>query len=340
MPRNPAIPGADPTCVRAEPGAPHSDRRVRPMIAAAAVDTTEPGAALRAAFTAPLRVTAIAAATGGAIATTDIEAVLDTGSTNADLLTLARQRAPTSPRLRTALRQSAGRGRFGRRWHAAPGAALLFSIAVPLGEQMAPAAATLAAGVALAEALDRGGDAPDDQRAADDREHSAAGVRLKWPNDLLLDGRKLGGVLAELALDRDGRRTLVVGAGINLWLDAAARGSIDQPVAALAERQPLPALLAQREALLGRLAAALLHAVRDVSAHGFVPWQPRFMRRFALLGEAVQIFEQGACVAEGRALGVDGEGRLLVERAGRISAIASGELSLRPAPSAATTRAA
>ena len=292
------------------------------MSVATAVDTA-PGEALRAAFAAPLRVSAIAAATAGAIGAADIAAVLDTGSTNTDLLSEARQCAPAAPRLRAALKQSAGRGRFGRRWHAAPGAALLFSLAVPLGEAAAPAAATLAAGVVLAETLEAALREPD--RSDADR----IDLRLKWPNDLLLDGRKLGGVLAELAVDRAGRRTLVVGVGINLWLDAAARGSIDQPAAALAEMQPLPALLAQREALLGRLAAALLQAVREVAAQGFVPWQPRFMRRFALLGQAVRIVEHGACVADGRALGVDGDGRLLVDRGGRVTAFASGEVSVR-----------
>lgn len=283
-----------------------------------------PGHALRAVFAAPLRPALIAQASDGAIAASDIEVALDTGSTNTDLLARARAAAPTAPLLRAALHQTAGRGRLGRRWHAAPGSALLFSVALPLPASGVPTASTLVAGVALAEALAT----------------QAVAVALKWPNDLLLDGRKLGGLLAELAIDRAGARTLVLGVGINLWLDAAAAGSIGRPAAALGERIALETLALQREAWIGRLCAALLAALRDAQTRGFVPYQPRFMQRFAWLGEPVQLVEHGACVAEGRALGVDGEGRLLVERAGRISAIASGELSLQPAPSAATTRAA
>lgn len=279
-----------------------------------------PGAALRAAFAAPLRAEAIAAASGAAFTVDAVEVALETGSTNTDLLAQARQQAPLAPRLRAALLQTAGRGRFGRRWHAAPGAALLFSVAVPLRQAMAPAASTLAVGVALAEQLDRAlGIAPP----------SAGAVRVKWPNDLLLDDGKLGGVLAELAVDRTGARTLVVGVGINLWLDAAARGSIGRPAAALAARLALETLALQREALIGAAAAAVLQAVRDCGAQGFVPFQPRFMRRFVLLNAAVEIIEQGACVARGRVLGVDGEGRLLLDRDGRITAFASGEVSLR-----------
>lgn len=279
-----------------------------------------PGATLRAALAAPLRPAVIAAALGADEAR--IETVLETGSTNADLLARARAQAPDAPLLRAALSQTAGRGRLGRRWHATPGSALLFSLALPLVERRAPTAATLVAGVVLAEALE-GALAEAD-----------LDLRLKWPNDLLLDGRKLGGVLAELAVDRAGRHTLVIGIGINLWLDAAARGSIGQPAAALAERVPLESLAARRELLIGRGAAAVARAVADCAQRGFVPYQSRFMQRFDSIGRPVQVIEQGARVAEGRALGVDGDGRLLLDASGRVLAFASGEVSVRPAVAA------
>jgi BirA family biotin operon repressor/biotin-[acetyl-CoA-carboxylase] ligase len=274
-----------------------------------------PGPALRAALTAPLRPALIAAAAG--LDPGCVEAVLQTGSTNADLLARARAHAAGAPCLRAALEQTAGRGRLGRRWHATPGSALLFSLALPLDGLRAPTAATLVAGVALAETLG--------SVLAD----AGLDLRLKWPNDLLLEGRKLGGVLAELAVDRAGRQTLVIGIGINLWLDAAALGSIGQPAAALAERVSLDSLAAQRERLIGRAAAAVRAAVADCAQRGFVPYQARFMQRFASLGQSVVVIEHGARVAEGRALGVDGEGRLLLDRAGRVLAFASGEISVR-----------
>lgn len=279
-------------------------------------------AALRAALAAPLRASAIEAAAPG-LAADAIETVLETGSTNADLLALARSRAPATPRLRAALEQSAGRGRLGRRWHAAPGAALLFSLALPLAGATPPAA-TLVAGVALAEVLGA---------------EFGLELKLKWPNDVLLDGRKLAGVLAELATDREGRRTLVVGVGVNLWLDAAARASIGQPAAALAERVPLAQLPARREALIGAIAAALLAALREAGERGFVPFQARFMQRFALVGHPVDLIEQGARADGGRVLGVDGQGRLLLERGGRVVVVASGEVSLRAREPAAARAA-
>ena len=243
----------------------------------------------------------------------EVEAVQETGSTNTDLLQRVRQAQPSQPLLRAALRQTAGRGRHGRRWFAAAGDALLFSLAVPMTADGARiAAATLACGVGAAEPL----------RAA------GVPVSLKWPNDLLLDGRKLGGVLCELAVDDEGRRTLVVGFGINLHLDAATRDSIGQPAAALDEAMATPA---QREPLIGRIAVAVLAALRLYDAQGFVPLQPRFMALFAQRDAAVDLLELGTRVASGRALGVDGEGRLLLQTAQGLRVCGSGELSLRTA---------
>lgn len=242
----------------------------------------------------------------------DVETVLQTESTNSDLLRRARQAQPQRPVLRAAQLQTGGRGRHGRRWFAGAGRALLFSLAVPMHTAQARiAAATLACGVGIAEAL-RGAGAP---------------VQLKWPNDLLLDGRKVGGVLCELALDRQARRTLVVGVGVNLALDAATRDSIGQPAAALDQLPDLPPL--QPEILVGRLAAALGEVLRQFEAAGFVPLQARFMALFAHRDSDVELLEMGVRVAHGRALGVDGEGRLLIETEQGLRACSGGEISLR-----------
>jgi len=241
----------------------------------------------------------------------DVEAVQETGSTNTDLLQRARRAQPAGPQLRAALRQTAGRGRHGRRWFAAAGNALLFSLAVPMNSEGARlAAATLACGVGAAEAL----------RAA------GAQVSIKWPNDLMFEARKLGGILCELAVDEHDRRTLVVGIGINLHLDEATRDCIGQPAAALdqAMAQAVP-----REALIGRVAAAVLDALQLYDRQGFVPLQPRFMALFAQRDAQVDLLELGTRVASGRALGVDGEGRLLLDTGRGLRLCSSGELSTR-----------
>lgn len=108
--------------------------------------------------------------------------------------------------------QEAGRGRLGRRWEAPPGTALLASFVLPF-QPLAP----IAAGVAAAEAC-------------------GPAVRLKWPNDLLLDGRKLGGILVEAAGGK-----AIVGIGINLAWAPPRAARLD----------------AERDSLLERLVDAL-----------------------------------------------------------------------------------
>jgi BirA family biotin operon repressor/biotin-[acetyl-CoA-carboxylase] ligase len=266
-------------------------------------------AAGRRAEVAPLDAAGLAAAAPRF----EVETVMETASTNSDLLQRVRLSVPARPVLRAAVHQTAGRGRHGRRWFTAPGSALLFSLAVPMaaGDDRI-AAATLACGVALAESL----------RAA------GAPVTLKWPNDVLLDGGKLGGVLCELATDSRGGRTVVVGVGVNLHVDAAMRDTIGQPVGAL---DGTPALALRREVLIASIANAILDALALYEAQGFVPLQPRFMALFTQRDAAVDLLEMGVRVASGRALGVDGEGRLLLQTAQGVRACSSGELSLRAA---------
>jgi BirA family biotin operon repressor/biotin-[acetyl-CoA-carboxylase] ligase len=143
---------------------------------------------------------------------------------------------------------------------------------------------------------------------------------------LLLEGRKLGGVLCELAVDEAGRRTLVIGIGINLHLDASTRDSIGQPAAAL-DQTTVP--VGRREALIGAVAGRVLDALLLYDEQGFVPLQPRFMALFAQRDAQVDLLELGSRVASGRALGVDGEGRLLLATAQGLRVCSSGELSLR-----------
>lgn len=279
------------------------------------LETAPPDERLRAAFATPLAGARIAAALGAA----DIETVLRTGSTNTDLLGRVRAEAPGRPILRAALEQTAGRGRLGRAWHAAPGSALLFSLAVPLvGARSVDGAVSLACGLAAAEAL-----APH------------APIQLKWPNDLLFDGRKLGGVLCELALDGAGRRTLIAGFGINLWLDPEVRAAIGQPAAALDEVIALAELAEQREVLIGRIGAAALAALGEFETNGFGLLRARFLARFSMLNREVELLEAKHRVAAGVAVDIDAAGRLLLRTETGTRAFAGGEVSLRMAPRAA-----
>ena len=159
--------------------------------------------------------------------------------------------------------QTAGRGRLGRRWEAPPGSALLASFVLP-----ARPLASLAAGVAAALAC--GGE-----------------VRLKWPNDLLLDGRKLGGILVE----QRGQRC-VVGIGVNLSWAPPGAGRLE----------------ADRDRLLDRLGQELERWFAAGDVEILAAWRTRS----DTLGRRVRVELPGETF-EGRALGVGPDGSLLVD---------------------------
>ncbi|MCS7100942.1 MAG: biotin--[acetyl-CoA-carboxylase] ligase [Burkholderiaceae bacterium] len=258
----------------------------------------------------PLDADAIAMAAGAGL---QVETVVETGSTNTDLLVRARRQAPARPVLRATVAQTSGRGRRGRAWHATPGGALLFSLARALaGPYAREPSATLACGAAVAETLE-----------------AFAPVRLKWPNDLVIGERKLGGILCEVALDSAGNRTLVVGIGLNLWLDAATRQAIDQPAAALSEFVDDALLLTGRERLIGDLARALLAVLAQFEAHGFAPLRARYIRRFALLNRLVELSDAEGLIAVGTVVDIDAAGRLVLRTATGVQAYATGEMTLR-----------
>lgn len=248
----------------------------------------------------------------------EIALVEETGSTNADLTAACRQ-APWSDaaRVRLAYRQTAGRGRQGRPWQGQAG--LTFSVALPLA--LAPArlsGLSLAVGLALAEAI------------ADCDARAAARVRLKWPNDLQVDGRKLAGILIEAVPAGPQRMWAVIGIGLNLWRDAEMEAALGRELAGVSEC--LPDFDPRRDPT--RLLAAILNrlaAMREAFlADGFAPLAARWSARDAYRDEPVRLLHEGRVLVEGIARGVDGDGQLLLETDAGLERIASGELSLRP----------
>lgn len=249
-----------------------------------------------------------------------VETVAVTRSTNEDLVLRSRRHQPATCILRCAGFQTHGRGRQARVWRAAPGDALLFSAALPLSAIPASLpAVTLACGVALAECL------------------SDAGViaQLKWPNDVRVDRRKLAGILTELVVDRSARYTLVIGVGMNLRLEAAARRAIEQPAIAL--DQLCATLERSREQWIGRLGSALMAATTQFVRDGFEPFCDRFNQLLEARGELVDVVD-GRQHTSGRVVGVDDAGRLVLDSDGVTRTLSVGDVSVRaddPEPSPA-----
>lgn len=241
-----------------------------------------------------------------------IEVVDECASTSSLLLEGARAGAPAGSVIACEL-QSAGRGRRGNRWQSGLGGALTFSLLWRFGSGAAGLSGlSLAVGVAVARALESAG---------------IAGVQLKWPNDLLHAGRKLGGILIEAHGAGAGTTAVVIGIGINLRLAAAMRDAIAQPVIDIAG---IAGQVPQRNALLAALLAELAPVLDLFAAQGFAPLRQEWMARHAHQNQSVALSAGDGDTITGRAAGVAEDGALLLDTGRGVERCVSGELSLRP----------
>ena len=231
-------------------------------------------------------------------------------STNSVLARRLREGA-RAPELCAAEIQTAGKGRQGRRWVSGLGQSLVLSVSWRFD---APAGGlsglSLAVGVALVEALAAGG---------------FDGVMLKWPNDLVVEDRKLAGILVEVSRFGSDSAACVVGVGFNVDLAASEFARIDQPWTDFATGfGRVPA----RSTLAARVANALLDACEQFRDQGLEPFAARWRERDALHGRPVRVLSGGAPI-DGTARGIDGDGALLVEHSAGVIRYESGEVSVR-----------
>lgn len=257
----------------------------------------------------PVTIAAIAAKLGDAARRFDIDVLPSCDSTNAVLLARAESGAPSGTVV-IAEEQTAGRGRRGRSWFASPGDSLTFSLLWRFAPGTAPAGLSLAVGVAVARAL---------------RGVGAGGTALKWPNDILKEGRKLGGILVELVPGAP--HAAVIGIGINLRLPAGMPDEVRAASAALSAGGAAPDANDLYAALLGEL----LLTLETFATAGFAAIRPRWLAHHAHQDARVTLSGDFGPPRQGICRGVDTDGALLLDVDGRVERILSGEVSLRPA---------
>jgi BirA family biotin operon repressor/biotin-[acetyl-CoA-carboxylase] ligase len=164
-------------------------------------------------------------------------------------------------------------------------------------------------------------------------------ARLKWPNDLVLDGgdgslRKLGGLLVEGGGEYAGPARAVIGLGLNIGMPGGAAASIDQPWADLGE---CLAPGVSRNDVAAAVVSALLPALERFDAEGLLPFLDGYAALDALAGRRINV-QAGERGCAGEALGVDASGALRVRLGdGRIQLHHAGEVSVRPGPRDAGT---
>ena len=232
----------------------------------------------------------------------DVRIVQRCPSTNSSLL--AEQAVGTV--LLAAEEQTAGRGRRGRRWHSLPGCDLAFSLSVRLARparELAPL--PLVAGVAVTRAL---------------RASGVAEVRLKWPNDLLVRGAKLGGILVETRAEGTHTRA-VIGVGINVRRAPGLEARLRRPVACLEDF-----LVPARNATLRAAAASLLEALERFERLGFEALRREWEALDALAGQRLRVRLADGRTLSGIACGLDEDGALQLRGRQGLRTVRSGRV--------------
>jgi BirA family biotin operon repressor/biotin-[acetyl-CoA-carboxylase] ligase len=239
-------------------------------------------------------------------------------STNRHLL----QSAPPRPgRLRVAIAeyQTAGRGRRGRKWSTPLGAGLCMSVGWQFADAPADLSAlTLAVGVVVRRVLAR---------------VARVDIALKWPNDLVWDERKLGGILLELTGEGQGGCHVVAGIGVNVALPPELlpslsdwpRGAVDLATAGAPRGAP------PRAALAIALIEELTELFASYAETGFRAYRDDFRAADYLRGRPIRLEEASGTVL-GKALGIEADGALLIETAaGARRRVVAGDVSVRSA---------
>lgn len=216
------------------------------------------------------------------------------------------------PRACLAEIQTAGRGRRGRRWQTPLAGGIALSFVRRFDDGMATLSGlSLVAGIAVLRAL---------------ADADIGGAALKWPNDIVANGKKLGGILVELGGDALGPCRAIVGIGINVRIGAEQGTAIDQPwtdIAALGDGSP-----PSRNAVAGRILARLAEALDVFAAAGFAAFEREYAQHDALRGREIVVAsgsERWTAIADG----VTSRGALRVVRDGAPIEVDSGEISVR-----------
>ena len=231
-----------------------------------------------------------------------IRVVAETGSTNADLVALAAAGSPEGLWLR-AERQTAGRGRQGRAWQSPPGNLYASTLVRLRPADPAPATLALVAAVALEEAV-----------AA---YLGAGAARLKWPNDLLVAGAKLSGILLERAGD-----AIVIGFGVNLAHHPADTDRLATSFAA-------HGITVGAEDFLVTLAECLARWLAKWRGEGIAPVRDRWMARAHPSGTALTARLPDGVAVDGVFERLDADGALILRLAdGTARAIHAGDVFL------------
>lgn len=210
--------------------------------------------------------------------------------------------------------QTAGRGRRGRAWLAPPGGSICLSLS--WGFPQVPrdlGGLALAVGVCARRALQAG---------------ITESIALKWPNDLIVRDRKLGGILIEMRAESAGPTYVVIGLGLNLTLGPELAAKIAATGTQATDLKSLGGDPQLRNELVAAIVAQIVRGLVEFEHEGLRPFATEWKSADALKGRAVHV-QTAASVIRGLARGIDAGGALLVETAQGTQRLLSGDVSVR-----------
>ncbi len=256
-----------------------------------------------------------------------LERVAETKSTNDDLLERWHSGQLIDPVARLAHRQTAGKGRAGRAWLSNPDDSICFSIAYPFKRSPSQLAGlSLLVGLAVIESISKAFNLNKPLLLQ-------SGLRLKWPNDLLLNNAKLGGILIEGGQAKPTDLSwMIVGIGLNLRNASSIEKNLGQTnikVSALEDLLPQGSTLPDAEYLWLSLLDSLVQHFQDFDLRGFNPYQQEWGTWDAYANQAVCFSGAGKEPIYGVAKGIGIDGALLLEQNEKVIPIYAGDVSLR-----------
>lgn len=232
------------------------------------------------------------------------------GSTNSHLTEWALKNPGAKAAICLAESQSAGRGRRGKKWFSPFARNIYLSCAWRFDQGLsALSGLSLAVGVLIADLIEQ---------------RWSKKIHLKWPNDLLYENKKLGGVLIELSGDFSGDCFVVVGIGLNYAMPSAQIKNIDQPVCDLSSM----GIQVSRNLLVIELINRLIDLFEKYTSQGFEHYKDSWLARAAFLNEAVKL-SLGEKEIFGTFCSVDSQGSLVLDVGGEKRMFSGGEMSLR-----------
>lgn len=257
-----------------------------------------------------------------------LERVATTKSTNDDLLARWRAGELIDPVARIAFEQTSGKGRAGRVWLSNPEDTLCFSLAYPFQKRPHDLSGlSLVIGLALISGITAA------LGLSEDTLHQQ-GLRLKWPNDLLLNNAKLGGILIEGGQSNLNSPTwMVIGLGLNLHnaalIEKSLEGHATARVAALDQLIPYPSPAPDTEFIWLKLIESFEKYLTQFNQHGFSYFKNSWAHWDAFNGQSVCISGAGKESIIGISAGVDDTGALILKQHDQSIAIHAGDVSLR-----------